>query len=188
MKQTFYRQRRRRGILLLEVLISLALLAIVAELATQMIIWSLRADARAARLRDQASSFDSAVARLRADVWAADKVGAAGPMAIIRRADGRSVFWRIEPDGTLVRMEEAADGRVPTPGTEANPASDPASPQAARATTEAGPPGSQASWPTVAPGLSFDAGGGSLRISMPSDRGTDRLTLPNQPALAGRGG
>lgn len=173
--------RRRRascrpGLILIEMLFVVGLLAIFALVATQVLATSLRVSGQIERTQARVSQFDQAMALLRSDVWRAASVEADGRSATVHWPDGRSVVWSASADGTIVRVEG------PAPAAGAVPAARPMG-----AATMPSAPVLPARWEAVAPGVRFDADGGALRVSVPREGEMfDRLTLVSQIDLAGR--
>jgi hypothetical protein len=106
-------RRRRHGVMLLEmlgVIILFTAFALVSAKLFTSLIRQLR-DTNAAQ--DVAASFDAAVARLRADVWLAERVQSDGGTLVVT-SGGRTITWSVAPPGTLARTEAASPADVTT--------------------------------------------------------------------------
>jgi hypothetical protein len=103
----------RRGFLLVELLLTLILLAAFAAIATPVLRWSIRtlvAPPPAA----VAGRLDAAVGSLRRDVWGAVNLAAPSPHELqLTTADGRTVRWHVGPGELLQRGEQHWSGLFP---------------------------------------------------------------------------
>ncbi|MDQ3440400.1 MAG: hypothetical protein M3478_08645 [Planctomycetota bacterium] len=96
--------RRRRGVMLLEMLITIGVIAIFLVVAGKLFTTTLRLTHASQSAAKDIAIFESCVAALRRDVWgAAEMTAPAEGGVLIKRGDGASVTWSAEGDGALVR-------------------------------------------------------------------------------------
>lgn len=105
----------RRGVMLLEMLITIGLLAIFLVLAGKLFATTLRLTHAWSAAAREVAAYESCVAALRRDVWGAVDVTApaGGGGMRITRGEGTPITWSAEQDGALVRQEGAAVQRWP---------------------------------------------------------------------------
>jgi Flp pilus assembly protein TadG len=151
--------RRRRGAFTLaHVLIALPLLAVFAFVSTQLLRTSWRATADVRVAAESAARLDSALHRLRADVWSAKELSMEGTSAQLLQPDGSFVTWNVGPAaGTLVR----------TVNTGASPMHWDGLPQGV--------------------GFAADGPALRVSVPNPEAGRTDEVTMASQLLLAGRG-
>jgi prepilin-type N-terminal cleavage/methylation domain-containing protein len=102
--------RRKAGFTLTEVLISLALLLVFFDLAGELFNRTLHTSWASQKAENQASSVDAAVARMRGDVWRANRIDVSDARsARLTFGDGSSALWETAADGSVQRT--AGDGR-----------------------------------------------------------------------------
>jgi type II secretory pathway component PulJ len=150
---TFIRPIARRGFVLWEVLIALALLMIFFAATTHLLRASMQIPYRANQADALASRFDVALTTLRADVWGASAVtaeGADGHAIRIERADGPAVTWKIGDDGAFKRSSAQQQGQ---------------------------------DWADVAKGLKFEVEGPLVLLVEPPDAHGDGRRIPLMRAL-----
>ena len=144
-------------------MLAVTLLGIFAVVATRLIGSTMTLYREAATIDAEARLTDSALRRLRRDVWASARVDRTGPQSItVTDGAGRAVAWWVETDGTLVRWPAGARG---------------AGPEAPRR------------WAAVGARLSFEWDGRSLLVRG-ADRGADRaggIRMTSQVQLADSG-
>jgi hypothetical protein len=97
------RPPHRRGFLYLELLAHIALLLVVAALATRVGLDLQRAWQRADRDDQTLRVLDWITPRLRQDVWRAASLHADASTLILTDPDGQQIRWLASPDGTLRR-------------------------------------------------------------------------------------
>ena len=96
------RRRARRGMLLIEMIAYLAIMAALSLLATEMVVTSTRM-ARESTQRDiMLHRIDTALGTLRQDVWSAQAITATSDQIALVQSDG-VVFWHLENGGKLTR-------------------------------------------------------------------------------------
>jgi type II secretory pathway pseudopilin PulG len=104
-RRTRRHRRHRRGFYMLEMLFVLTLLGTVAYAGEKLFESTLRAGQAAARAQNDANSFDTAVATLRADTWAAGIIESSDPKhATLKLPGERAIAWSLEGD-SLTRTE-----------------------------------------------------------------------------------
>jgi hypothetical protein len=107
MKLRIIRVRRRRGVVLWDILIALGLLALFLTVTTKILHSAMRIPYRANELETLATRFDGAVAQLRRDAWNSTTlaaVGQDGKSVRIERGGGDApVTWAIDDAGTISR-------------------------------------------------------------------------------------
>ena len=104
----------RRGFTLIGLMAALALLAVFMLASARLFTSMMRQVRDTTAAREAATGFDAAVARLRADVWSAERLQGDGPTLVLTRGN-RVVTWAAGPGGGLVRTEvggEAGTGRT----------------------------------------------------------------------------
>lgn len=155
-------RRAARGMLLLDMLIGLSLLAAFSLVAARLLSTTLRVSSDATRISGNLSRFDNAVAWLRADVWGAREVQIGGPQAFtVRPASGPDVMWQVDAEGTLSRMS----------------LSDVGAPEERR-------------WPEAGAGLGFEWDGVGLTVRETvdaADRGVEMRLISQLPLAAAKG-
>ena len=99
--------KRRRGVMLLEMLITIGLLAIFIALAAKLFTTTLRLTQTSNEASRTVAAYESAVAALRRDAWGANEVAALPEQGGLRvtRGDGSAVTWSIDDDSAMVRRE-----------------------------------------------------------------------------------
>ena len=102
--------RRRRAFTMIEIMMGIIIVGLVLTIAAQLFQTVIRAGRGAADSRDAASSFDAAVATLRADVWGARELAVAQSELSLRltTSDGSQVAWSIV-DQTIQRAQGATN-------------------------------------------------------------------------------
>jgi type II secretory pathway component PulJ len=103
------RRSRRRGLILFEIMVTLALLATFALVSTQLLRRSLSVAHDANLATGLTSTFDSALNQMRRDVWGAARLHTPdGKTLKIDRADGRRITWSAANPASLVRLVEVS--------------------------------------------------------------------------------
>ena len=160
------RRVRRRGIMLVEVLSAIILLAAFMIVSTQVLRTSLRAPQAGGDAAAGQARFDAALAQLRRDVWGAGKFEVIDPQTLRVERPGRPVVsWSVVEDGSLVRTLAQADAA----GEQSEPM--------------------RREWPGIAKGVTFEAAGLVLTLVEPAGPSGDarRVPLVSQLALANAG-
>lgn len=105
---TTHRPPRRRGLMLLEMLITIGVFAIFLVLAGKLFAATLRLTHSSNIAARDMAAFESCVAALRRDAWDAVETTSLGGSGVrIRRGDGRTITWSEDDQGALVRSDEA---------------------------------------------------------------------------------
>ena len=112
---TIARPRRRHGMMLVEMLITIGVIALFLVLAGKLFTTTLRLTHASQRVAKDVALIDSCVAALRRDAWgAAEMTAIAGGGVRITQGDGAIFLWSADHDGALVRRTEgtsASDSR-----------------------------------------------------------------------------
>lgn len=88
---------RRSGFMLIEMTAVIILIGAFVLLASRLFVGTIRVWSEARQGQEQATRFDSAVARLRADVWSADDLAVREDGALVLRGGESEVVWIGEP-------------------------------------------------------------------------------------------
>jgi Tfp pilus assembly protein PilX len=104
------RHRRNRGILLFEILIVLALLAVFLIVSARLFTSMIRLSRQASDAEDRMARFDSAVRMLRSDAWGAAEMSVDAGEALTLSTDGGRIEWRSDEPSALTRIMTASDG------------------------------------------------------------------------------
>jgi len=169
---------RRRGYLLVEMLILLVVLGIFALIAGKLMVTSIKAMTLTRHREETARRFDLAISRLRADVGSATLIESDAESATLRHPDGRTIVWRVEPEaddgsgapnpfGPTIRLTRSIEGKVAR-SSDAEPATAPAS--AADLTQ----------WEPLPAGIAFTADGPTLTVHLPSTDERSGRDIGNQ--------
>lgn len=115
---TVDRPARRRGVMLLEMLITIGLIAIFIVMAGKLFTTTLRLTRTSNDAASDVSAYESSVAALRRDAWGAAEVTALPKGGGIRvaRSDATAVTWSTDDEGALVRQEGQSVQRWPGVG------------------------------------------------------------------------
>jgi prepilin-type N-terminal cleavage/methylation domain-containing protein len=102
--------RKHRGFTLTEVLASLALLIIFFDVAGHLFRSTILLGESCQSVSNDSARIDSAVFRLRADVWNAKQLDSPQNGTIqITSADGQQISWRFDADGITRKSANAAE-------------------------------------------------------------------------------
>ena len=101
-------RKRRRGVFLIEMVVVVALMAIVALVASQIMSISFKMQ-REARLHEAlVTRVDNAVDRMRRDVWSAKAIRATDTKLDLDTPDG-TISWEMSADGILKRTRAGSN-------------------------------------------------------------------------------
>lgn len=101
---------RRRGFMLLTMLVVLILLGVGALLASRLFLASLRTTAAAQETHTRAVRFDGMLRQLRQDVWSAGRIDSVDTQTFDLITSAGTVQWRFGADAAITRtaLEEPA--------------------------------------------------------------------------------
>jgi type II secretory pathway component PulJ len=104
------KRTRRTGISLYEVVVSLGIFVIAMNMAAQLFRSLITTGAESGRTLNQVARIDSAVAKLRGDVWSAGKIDILDSHTVrLSRGDNLTATWAVS-DNSLTRTD--ASGHV----------------------------------------------------------------------------
>jgi prepilin-type N-terminal cleavage/methylation domain-containing protein len=106
------RPSRHHGFTIVEMIMAVIIVGVLMTLGAQLFQSVIRAGRSAADSHDAASSFDAAVAALRADIWGASDIAiSAGDSTVkLKGADGSAITWSIV-EQTIERTQTGAPKR-----------------------------------------------------------------------------
>jgi hypothetical protein len=168
-------------------MVLLAVLAVFAIIADQLLVTSLKAMALTQHREETARRFDLAMNQLRADVWSSNRIEADGPSATLGEPDGQTIVWRIESE--LPEAGSGAPNRYgPAIRLTRRVMADVAGPIATGPATAPPLPADIAQWEPLPAGISFAADGPTLKadLAWADDRAAGALTMVSQLQLEGR--
>lgn len=148
---------RRHAFMLMHLMIAIALFSLFSVAAFKLISLSLRITADVGRLEDQRLRHNSALGRLREDVWSARNVQRVSASTLrIQTTEKGSIIWSTDSEGALVRTERS-NGAYPL----------------------------HQSWRETGAGMSFEVDGSTVIVSTPprGDAGDRNLLLVSQIML-----
>ena len=103
----------RRGVMLIEMLITIGLVAIFLVVAGKLFSTTLRLTHSSQSAASNVAAFESCVAALRRDAWgAAETVLMPGVGVRITLGDGAVISWSADDDGALVRRIEGTSAPI----------------------------------------------------------------------------
>jgi type II secretory pathway component PulJ len=94
---------RHRGVMMIEMLMLIIILGVFAVVATRMFVTLMKLNQQTAQVHTDTVRFDAAMRALRADVWSATQMSGSGSEMSL---NGGKVQWKVQKDGTLVRVEQ----------------------------------------------------------------------------------
>jgi hypothetical protein len=99
--------RHRRGYLMIEMAITLGILAIASGVLGEATVLAFRVIAEESQARNRSARTDAVLGQLRSDIWQSRSAQAApgGESLRVTLPDG-AVRWEIEPDGSITRTVE----------------------------------------------------------------------------------
>jgi len=105
--------RARRGFTLYEMLVALGLSTLLFGLAGELFNANFKVIGKSEVLSRQTAQIDSAMFRLRRDVWSAGQIIVPNPTSVsLVHPDGGKVSWAVAADGSVQRTD--ADGHTMT--------------------------------------------------------------------------
>lgn len=103
---------KRRGFMLVELMLVIGLVAFVGLVSMQLFRATLRTWSASAKEQAVQSRFDLAIGQLRRDVWSATSIELANPTSISIHNPSESIHWTAEAwSGLSRKSDHPADGR-----------------------------------------------------------------------------
>ncbi len=105
---------KRRGYMLMELVVYVALLAMFTLIASKLFITCMRLAQDTRKTQDAIWRFDGAIRQLRQDVWSSNHIKSQNKESVLlEQPNGPAIHWYVDEDKTLVRRVEKEPAPLP---------------------------------------------------------------------------